>query len=75
MIKIKEKKRKKEIITKRKKQILEYISNGYKTEDIAKEMGYSLSLIHSELNQMLKDTETIGRAHLIAWAYQNKILN
>ena len=71
---IKEKKRKKEIITKRKKQIIVYISKGYTNDDIAKEMGYSTSLINQELLEMFKDTETLSRAHLVSWAYQNNIL-
>ena len=71
---IKEKKREKEIITKRKKQIIEYISKGYTNDDIAKEMGCSTSLINAELLEMFKDTHTLSRAHLISWAYLNKIL-
>lgn len=71
---IKEKKREKNIITKRKKKIIVYISKGYANEDIAKEMGCSKSLINSELIEMFKDTETLNRAHLVAWAYLNKIL-
>lgn len=71
---IEEKKRGKKKLTERKKQIIEYISKGYTTEEIACDLGFSTSLINSELIQMFEETGTVSRAHLVAWAYQNKIL-
>ena len=70
---IKEKQRKIEI-TNRDKYILECIASGYTSQDIAEDLGLSLSLVHNAMNQMFNKTKTLNRAHLIAWAYQNKIL-
>lgn len=71
--KIKEKKRKIEI-TDRDKYILECIASGYTSADIALDLKMSISVVHSDMYKMFQKTGTQNRAHLIAWAYQNKIL-
>ena len=73
-MKIEEKKRKKNIITKRKKTIIELIAKGYQAEEIAEKIKFSVSVVYADLNTLFKDTETQNRAHLVAWAYQNNIL-
>lgn len=71
--KIKEKKRKTQI-SERDKYILECIAAGYTSNDIAEDLELSISVIHADLNKMFNKTGTQNRAHLVAWAYQNKIL-
>lgn len=72
-MKIKEKKRKTEI-TERQQIILRYIASGYSTIDVALSLNVSIGTIHADINDMFRNTQTLNRAHLIAWAYQNKIL-
>lgn len=73
MVKIKEKKRKIEF-TEREKNIVQCIASGYTSTDIALDMQVSISVIHSDMAKMFQKTGTLNRAHLVAWAYQNKIL-
>lgn len=72
-MKIKPKKRD-NTITKREKSIIECIASGYTSEEIAKELKLGLSTINMCLYDLYKRTETVGRAHLVAWAYQHGIL-
>ena len=62
------------VITDRHMDIIECLAAGYTTDEIAQELSLSKTLIHSELNTLFKDTKTINRTHLVAWAFQNKVL-
>lgn len=73
MVKIKEKKRKIEI-TEREKYIIQCIASGYTSADIALDLKMSISVVHNDMYKMFQKTGTQNRAHLVAWAYQNKIL-
>lgn len=72
-MKIIEKKRKTDI-SERQQIILRCIASGYNTVDIALDLKVSPATIHAEINSMFAKTETLNRAHLISWAYQNGIL-
>lgn len=54
--------------------IMECIASGFTTQDIAQELKMAVSTVNMALLNLYNRTNTIGRAHLIAWAYQNKIL-
>lgn len=70
---VKEKKRKADISTKTIK-ILEYVSRGYKDKEIAEELNLSINTIQHAIKTALRDTCTVNRCQLTAWAFRNKVL-
>lgn len=61
-------------LTERHKQIIDCLVQGYTNPQISKKLGLSGSYIQHMLNNMYQMTDTHNKHHLVAWAYQNKIL-
>ena len=68
------KRRERKIVNDRKKEIIKLVSNGYNSQEIAENLGYSLSMIRHDLYELYNDTYTNNMAHLVSWAYQNGVL-
>ena len=62
------------MISKRKQTIIQMISDGLTSAEIAKCMNYSYALIHKELDELYRETFTNNKAHLVSWAYRNGVL-
>lgn len=72
-MKIKPKKRTKKL-SDRDVAIIECLASGYSSEDILNELNLKMSTLNMALTRLYGKTETIGRAHLVGWAYQQGIL-
>lgn len=54
--------------------ILKYSAMGYSNEEIAIEINISQSYVRKLLEKLYTQTSTRNKAHLVSWAYKNKIL-
>lgn len=55
-------------------KILKLMSQGYNDAEIAEQLNCSHSTIRRIIDDLLKQTLTLNRTHLISWAYERNIL-
>lgn len=61
-------------ITKRDKQVIEYIAAGYNITEITQFLKVKYPTLRGIISHLLAKTQTITNAQLINWAYKNGIL-
>ena len=59
----------------KKLEILQRMAKGFTEKEIAKEMGLSPITIRNYINEMMKLSLTVNRAHLVYWAFKEKYIN
>lgn len=55
-------------------KILKRMSQGYSDAEMAEEFNCSHSTIRRIIENLMRETFTINRTHLISWAYERNIL-
>lgn len=61
-------------LTKREKDIIQLISEGYTDIEISEETGNSYSALRSVITNLYRKTSTLNRPHLVRWAFIKGIL-
>lgn len=70
---IKNKKRK-ETLSPRQIEIITFISKGYTDLETAEKLNLSKSTIWDGIRRALRNTNTVNRTHLVAWALRNGVI-
>lgn len=70
---IKNKKRK-ETLSPRQIEIITFISKGYTDLETAEKLNLSKSTIFEGVKLALRNTNTVNRTHLVAWALRNGVI-
>ena len=58
----------------RELNVIRCASMGYTDSEIADENHISIGYVRKILNELYDRTQTRNKAHLIGWAYRNKVL-
>lgn len=61
-------------ITKRDKQIIEYLAGGYNLPEILPVLKVAYPTLRGIVSSLLDKTSTVTHAQLVSWAYKNGIL-
>lgn len=61
-------------LKKRDIQIINYVARGYQDKEIAEKTELSYSSIRRIINEINLITGTVNRAHLVFWAFKEKII-
>lgn len=71
---MKEKRRKKRKLNERDIEIIKHISTGFSDADIAKKINISISRVRQLIFEILKDTHSTNRPHLVYKAYKKGLI-
>lgn len=61
-------------LTDREKQLMQMLSNGYTSDDLAERLNLSHNTINSHRKNILKKLKTVNIAEAIAYCFRNKII-
>jgi DNA-binding NarL/FixJ family response regulator len=62
------------LVTDRQIQIVQYIADGYKTNDIAEMLGITKKTVEVHLYNLYKKTELTCAAHAVAHFFRHKLI-